>query len=483
MLADPQPRDDPLVGGVPVPGRQRLEADRVTVAGTPRRRSPAGACSRSRGGRGRAPRRARGGAGPGRRPGRPGSGRRGRAASRARSPRRAPRPVRARAPSGPRSAGRCGPRAGGPSAAGRRRRRAGAPPPTAHRRPGTARAAACRRCSRSRAAGAGIPWPQYASPISRKLRVDVVDGARRVPPELAERRGVLGDRRRDRATAPGRPEDVVEDEHRHRADDAVAAGRDLAQRLGHRPRHRRVAVVELGRVGPRREVRVAAVGDPVTTVGADLEVAVRVGGPLLGIGVDEPVRVAADPRMVDRDVVRDEVEDEPDAGRRETLAERRQAVRAAEVVGGLVGRDRVRRADDVVVGAVGQELGPLVAHASSEPRHRRRLPEPIVQTPVSQTRSKPSSAIGSMSARPDVAERRPSAGAGRQPGGPGPRVDLEEPRMAGRGDPQRCPHSSRPPRHGARRAPAARGSASFRILDGRGATIAARVAGSRGRAV
>ena len=59
---------------------------------------------------------------------------------------------------------------------------------------------------------------------------------------------------------------------------------------------------------------------------------------MLGIGMDEPFRVAADPRVVDRDVVRHEVEDEPDAGRPESLAERRQAVRAAEVVGGLIGR-------------------------------------------------------------------------------------------------------------------------------------------------
>ena len=213
--------------------------------------------------------------------------------------------------------------------------------------------------------------PVFLAPVrladQHEFRIGVVGRARRVPPELAERRGVLGDGRRDRATAPGRPEDVVEHEHRHRADDPVAPRRDLAQRLGHRPRHRRVAVVELGRVGPRREVRVAAVGDPVATVRADLEIAVRVGGTLLGIGMDEPIRVATDPRMVHRDVVRDEVEDQPDAGRPESLAKGRQAGRAAEVVGGLIGRDRIRRADDVLVGAIGEDLRALAAQGLGAP--------------------------------------------------------------------------------------------------------------------
>ena len=167
-------------------------------------------------------------------------------------------------------------------------------------------------------------------------------------------------------------------------------------------------------------------------VRADLEVAVRVGGPLLGIGVDEPFRVAAHPRVIDRDVVRDEVEDEPDAGLPESLAQGRQAVRAAEVVGGLVGRDRVRRADDVLVGAVGEDRA-RCSRSLAEPRHMRRLPVPIVQTPVSQTRSNPSSAMGSMSlgrmspsvtvglAAPTAWRSRPAHRSGGASGGGSPR--------------------------------------------------------------
>ena len=310
--------------------------------------------------------------------------------------------------------------------------------------------------------------PVFHAPVrladQHEFGIGVVDGARGVPPELAERRGILGDGRRDRATAPRRPEDVVEHQHRHRADDAVAPRGDLAQRLGHRPRDRRVAVVELGRVGPRREVRVAAVGDPVTTVRADLEVALRVGGPLVGIRMDEPIRVATDPRMVHCDVVRDEVEDQPDAGRPESLAEGRQAVRAAEVVGGLIGRDRVRRADDVLVGTIGEDLLPLAAQGLGA------TPQTAAPRADHPDAGQPDEVEAEFGDRidvglPDVAQRRPPSGAGRQPGGPGPGIDLEEPRVAGRGDPQRCPHSSRPPRHRANRAPAARGSASFRILD------------------
>ena len=159
----------------------------------------------------------------------------------------------------------------------------------------------------------------------------------------------------------------------------------------------------------------------------------------------------------------------------ESLAEGRQAVRAAEVVGGLIGRDRVRRADDVLVGAIGEDLRPLVAQAcgASPQAAAPRADHPDAGQP---DEVEAEFGDGIDVGRPDVAQRGPPAVAGRQPGGPRPRIDLEEPRVAGRGDPQRCPHSSRPPRHGARRAPAARGSAPFRIPDGGGVTIAARVA-------
>ena len=106
------------------------------------------------------------------------------------------------------------------------------------------------------------------------------------------------------------------------------------------------------------------------------------------------------------------------------------------------------------------------ARSSGELRARRRLPDPLVHVAVSQTRSNPSSAIGSIVASPDLAQTDSPAVACREPGRPGPRVDLEHSRMAGRGDPQRCLHSSGP--HGAARAcaSAARSLAEPRIPEG-----------------
>ena len=243
----------------------------------------------------------------------------------------------------------------------------------------------------------------------QELRVDVADRTRGVPPELPERRGILGRRRHRRPAAPGRPEDVVEDEHRLRAHDAVAAGGHLLERLGHRPGHVGVAVVELGRIGPWREVRVATVGDPVAAVGPDLEVLVGIGGPLRRVGVDEPVRMSADPEVLGRDVVRDEVQDQPEAGLAEALAQPGQAGRAAQAVGRLVGADRIRRPDDVVVRAIGQEFGASVAQ-------RGRWPATAGDCPSRSSR-RPSARRGRSRARRSGRCR----GRGRRRGPPGDR--------------------------------------------------------------
>ena len=60
--------------------------------------------------------------------------------------------------------------------------------------------------------------------------------------------------------APGPLEDVGQDEHRHVAAHAVALPGDLHQLADHRLLRGRIAVVELQRVRPAGEVRVAAVG-------------------------------------------------------------------------------------------------------------------------------------------------------------------------------------------------------------------------------
>ena len=279
----------------------------------------------------------------------------------------------------------------------------------------------------------------------QELRVDLADRAGRMPPELPERRRILGRRRHRRPAAPGRPEDVVEDEHRLGADDAVAAGRDLLERLGHRPGHLGMAVVELRRIRPRREMGVAPMGDPMAAVGAHLEVLVGIGGPLRGVGVDEPVRVTTDPEVLGGDMVRDEIQDQAEARLAEPLAKARQARRAAEAVGRFVGADGVRRPDDVVIRPVGQELGTAFA----EPR--RCPPQPATAGAGRPGGGQPDQVEAELGDRVDVArmhiaEGHSTAVARRESGHPGSRVDLDEPRVTSRRDPKRCPHSSRPPR-------------------------------------
>ena len=61
--------------------------------------------------------------------------------------------------------------------------------------------------------------------------------------------------------APGPLEDLGQDQHRHVAAHAVALPGDPQQLADHRLLRGRVAVVELERVRPAGEVRVAAVGE------------------------------------------------------------------------------------------------------------------------------------------------------------------------------------------------------------------------------
>ena len=93
---------------------------------------------------------------------------------------------------------------------------------------------------------------------SRDLRADGRRGAR---PER---------RRRD----PPRPlEDLGQHQHRHVAAHAVALARDPPKLAEQRVLQRRVPVVQLQRVGPAGEVRVAAVGQDAASAGR-LEAAV-----------------------------------------------------------------------------------------------------------------------------------------------------------------------------------------------------------------
>ena len=200
------------------------------------------------------------------------SGRPGPGACPGRPPRRGPRRAPAPGSSGPRSAGCCDPRAAGPNAAGSRR------PPGGGRRP-TAGSPRQQPVQQRRVLGvveAELLEPPFEAPVrladEQEARVDVADGAawratrtRRTarpprPPTGATDRPPQVDRKTSSRTSIAIEQTTPSQR--------VATSRE---RLGHRPRHLGMAVVELGGIRPRREVRVATVGDPVAPIGADLE--------------------------------------------------------------------------------------------------------------------------------------------------------------------------------------------------------------------
>src|SRR4029079_10061802 len=110
--------------------------------------------------------------------------------------------------------------------------------------------------------------------------------------------------------------------------------------------------------------------DPVAAVRTHLEEGVvGVRRALWSVGVDVPIRLTPDPGVLRRGVARGESQGEADAGFGESDAQPRQAVLATEAVGWLVGADRGRRPDDVVVRAVGEEGGALLAHGRGRAPH------------------------------------------------------------------------------------------------------------------
>ena len=111
-------------------------------------------------------------------------------------------------------------------------------------------------------------------------------------------------------------------------------------------------------VWPRREVGVAAVREYLA---ADLDVGGRFLAQVIGGAADEELRMRGGPRVVGRNVVGHEVQDQahPAVGKR--LPCRRQPVGAAEHRFHLVSTDAVRRTDDVVDGEVGQDV-PAMLH-------------------------------------------------------------------------------------------------------------------------
>jgi hypothetical protein len=190
-------------------------------------------------------------------------------------------------------------------------------------------------------------------------------GRDRRPPEALQRR------LRPQAAFPCPRKDVRQHEHGHVAADAVALGGDAAEDLLHGLASGAARVVDLGGVGPGREVRVAAVGDdgPV----ARAEERRRVTGEVFRRAAHEGLGLLAHQPVVARGVVGDEIQDDPDAQRREPRAEDLEAAGAADLLRDLVAGHRVRGPDDVGLGAVGQGTVVFGSHPGIVARDPDRL--------------------------------------------------------------------------------------------------------------
>lgn len=109
--------------------------------------------------------------------------------------------------------------------------------------------------------------------------------------------------------------------------------------------------IELHHVGPRREVRIASPGDHAA---GDLDEPLRLLLDVGSVAADEELGMLDRPRVVGRDVVRHEVEEQPHAASGQGLPRDRETVPAAEPRIDLVAPNAVRRADDVGCDQIGK---------------------------------------------------------------------------------------------------------------------------------
>src|SRR3954470_2711905 len=215
----------------------------------------------------------------------------------------------------------------------------------------------------------------FPEPVVQPLVVRVVEALRKqcpfeIPVDLGEKKEAweaLADPRdgsrpeRLRLPSPGLLEDLRQEQHGHVATDAVALPGNAEKLLGHRLLGGGIRVVELERVGPGGKVRIAAVRAeyspaPGIFLVCSSQFELRPG--------DVVVRAALDPRMIERRVVRDEVEHEPQAARSQPLPDAGERGVAAEQGRDRIGGDRKPRAAYVFVAQIGQrvlEFAPPVA--------------------------------------------------------------------------------------------------------------------------
>ncbi len=142
------------------------------------------------------------------------------------------------------------------------------------------------------------------------------------------------------AGSPRPLEDGIHHEHGHVATHPVALFGNGKHRCGGSLAQRGTERIELSHILPRREIRIPAVRDDRTT---RLEELPRFLGQIARRALNEILRMIHDPRMVWRNVVRNEIKDQSHAAIGQHLSGCRQAVGPAKLIVHDIPTDTVGR--------------------------------------------------------------------------------------------------------------------------------------------
>ncbi len=189
--------------------------------------------------------------------------------------------------------------------------------------------------------------PQLLQP-PLEIPVDLCDEQKsrhrvaRIGPEFAP----AGRRRQ----TPGFFEHVGQHQHRHVAARAVSMLRDKPQLVDHGVPCVVARVVELRDVGPRRKVRIARAGDRLHVSRRQINEPERrrITPERLFAASHEPLGIRRRPGMIEADVVRDEIEQQPHAAGVQGGARAIDLCQRADPRIGFIAADAVRGSDDVL---------------------------------------------------------------------------------------------------------------------------------------
>jgi hypothetical protein len=163
----------------------------------------------------------------------------------------------------------------------------------------------------------------------------------------------LGACSRTRAVARGQKGSARSPHVRSIAAHAIALSGDLHERRDHRLLCGGIRVVQLQRVGPPSEVRIASVGEHATAVRAlEPRVVLRLAREAIVGARDVVLRVRLHPRVIHARVIRDEIEQQPEAARAEPLAQARKRRVSSQLIVDVVSGDGEARPRDVVLAEV-----------------------------------------------------------------------------------------------------------------------------------